>query len=172
VPLTLAGSPLLRHTDSSNATHHVRRFLTPLLGIPLATEEMEEEDHQGTLTLWFHKNKNENGNVSDKVYGVSNCHILRKNPTVDYNHAVGSPMEHVRVCGMHQFQRCLNEITEAIADHCAIAELWTRDIARLRAKEKQDAANAKAIMDKGDLLEKEIVAVANLVGIIDGSMGK
>ena len=37
----LAGSPLMHHVDSSNATHYVRHFLTPLLYVPLATEEME-----------------------------------------------------------------------------------------------------------------------------------
>ena len=41
VPQRLAGPPLMRHVGSGNATHYVRRFLTALLGIPLATEEME-----------------------------------------------------------------------------------------------------------------------------------
>lgn len=44
VPQRLAGPPLMRHIGSGNATHHVRHFLTALLGVPLATEEMEEED--------------------------------------------------------------------------------------------------------------------------------
>ena len=38
VPQKLAGPPLMRHVGSDNSTHHVRRFLTALLGIPLATE--------------------------------------------------------------------------------------------------------------------------------------
>ena len=67
----LADPPLLHHVDSNIATHHVRRFLTSLLSVPLATEETEEEVAQGTLTLWFDKNKDKNGNPSDKVYGVS-----------------------------------------------------------------------------------------------------
>lgn len=96
----LSGSPLMGHVDNSNATHHVRRFLTPLLGVPLAVEEMEEEDHQGTLTLWFHENKDEHGNPSKNVYGVSNCHALRKNPDDAYEHRSGAPKQHVRVCGM------------------------------------------------------------------------
>ena len=68
----------MRLVSSENPTHYVRRFLTALLGIPIATEEMEEEEVQGTLTLWFHENKDEDGNPSDKVYAVSNCHVLRK----------------------------------------------------------------------------------------------
>ena len=39
----------MRHVDSSNVTHYLRLFLTPLLGIPLATEEMEDDDCQGSL---------------------------------------------------------------------------------------------------------------------------
>ena len=83
VPQRLAGPPLMRHVGSHNATHYVRRFLTALLGIPLATKGMEE-DAQSALTLWFHENKDKDGNPSDKVYGVSNCHVLRKDTTVGY----------------------------------------------------------------------------------------
>jgi hypothetical protein len=56
-----------------------------------------EEDSQGTLTLWFHENNDKDGNHSNKVYGVSNCHALRKNTTVDYEHRGGAPMDYVRV---------------------------------------------------------------------------
>jgi hypothetical protein len=93
VPQRLVGPPLMCHVD---ATRYVRRFLTALLGVPLATEEMEE-DSQGTLTLWFHEDKGNDGEPSNKVYGVSNCHPLRKNTTVDYEHRGGVPMDHVRV---------------------------------------------------------------------------
>jgi hypothetical protein len=136
VPQRLAGPPLMRHVDSSNATHYVCRFLTALLGVPLATEEMEE-DSQGTLTLWFHENKNKDGTPSNKVFGVSNCHVLRKNTTVDYEHRGGAPIDHVRVCGMRRFQRGLDEITKAIADRGILADLWTRDIVKLQAKERR-----------------------------------
>lgn len=161
VPQRLAGPPLMRHVDSSNATHHVRRFLTALLGVPLATEEMEE-DSQGTLTLWFHENKDKDGNPSNKVYGVSNCHVLRKNTTVDYEHRGGAPMNHVRVCGMRRFQRGLDEITKAIADRGVLADLWARDIVELQAKERQDAENARAIKAKQRQLDDETEAIADL----------
>jgi hypothetical protein len=65
-PQTLAGTPLMHHVGTGNATHHVRHFLTALLSVPLATEEMEAEDFQGTLTLWFHENKDKHGNPSNK----------------------------------------------------------------------------------------------------------
>ena len=141
----LAGPPLMCHVDIDDATHYVRRFLTALLGIPLATKGMEEEDVQGTLTLWFHENKDTDGNPSDKVYGVSNCHVLRKDTTVEYEHRAGAPKNHVRVCGMRRFQRGLNEIRKVIDGHGICVDLWAREIVELEAKERQDVKNAKAI---------------------------
>ena len=167
VPQKLAGPPLMRHVDSSNATHYVRRFLTALLGVPLATEEKEEEDTQGTLTLWFHENKDKHGNPSNKVYGVSNCHVLRKNTTVDYEHRGGATMDHVRVCGMRRFQRGLDEIVKAIATRAILADLWTRDIITLQAKERQDAENVRAIRAKQRQLDDEIEAINDLEALHD-----
>jgi hypothetical protein len=166
VPQRLVAPSLMRRVDSSNATNYVRRFLTALLGVPLATEEMEE-DSQGTLTLWFQGNKDKNGNPSNKVYGVSNCHVLRKNTTVDYEHRGGVPMDHVRVCGMRRFQRRLDEITKAISDRGVFAELWARDIVKLQAKERQDAENARVIKAKQRELDDETEAIADLEALHD-----
>ncbi|TFK73208.1 hypothetical protein BDN72DRAFT_834869 [Pluteus cervinus] len=56
----------MRHVGSSNATPiHVRRFLIALLGVALSAEQMHAQP-EGTLTLWFHENKDENGNLSNK----------------------------------------------------------------------------------------------------------
>ncbi|KAH9973768.1 hypothetical protein BGW80DRAFT_1560210 [Lactifluus volemus] len=139
VPQRLAGPPLMRHVNSFNSTHYIRRFLTPLHGVPLAAEGMEEEDSQGTLTLWFHENRDKDGNLSNKVYGVSNCHVLRKNTT-----------------------RGLDEITEAIADHGIRADLWARDIVNLRAKETQDAEDVEEIKAMQRRLDDETRAIADL----------
>jgi len=158
-----AGRPhLLRHVGSSNATHYVRRFLTPLLGVPIATEEMEEEDSQGTLTLWFHENKDKDGNPSSRVYRVSNCHILRKNTTMDYEHRGGARMDYVRVSRMCRFQRGLDEIMKAIADHGILADLWAREIVKLQAKERQDAENKREIRANRRKLDDENEAIADL----------
>ncbi|KAF9064852.1 hypothetical protein BDP27DRAFT_1425347 [Rhodocollybia butyracea] len=159
VPRRLAGPPLMRHVDSSNSTHYVRRFLTPLLGVPLASEELEEEDSQGTLTLWFHENKDNDGNPSDKVYGVSSCHVLRRNTTIDYEHRYGTPMSRVRVCGMHRFQRGLDEIISAISGHAILADLCVRELVKLQAKERQDA---RAIQAKQRQLDDETEAISDL----------
>jgi len=150
------------HVDDTNATHYVRRFLTALLGVPLATEEMEDEDSQGTLTLWFHENKDKNGNPSNKVYGVSNCHVLRKDTTVDYEHRGGAPVDHVRVCGMRRFQRGLDEITDEIARRGIRSEIWTRDIVEMQVEDRNHVENARAIKAKQRQLYDEMEAIADL----------
>ncbi|KAJ7484702.1 hypothetical protein FB451DRAFT_1169725 [Mycena latifolia] len=134
----LGGPPLMRHVGNTNPTHHVRRFLTALLGVPLTTEGMEADDAQGTLTLWFRENKDKNGGISPNIYGVSNCHVLRKDITVDYEHKGGAPKDFVRVCGVRRFQRGLNEIKKHIGDHGIRADLWTREIDRLEGMEQDE----------------------------------
>ena len=123
----------MHHVSSTNPTHHVRRFLAALLGIPLATQWMEGEDSQGTLTLWFHENKDQNGNPSYNVYGVSNCHVLRKNTAINYEHKGGAPKDFVRVCGVRRFQRGLDEIKKHIGDHSIRADLPERSLDWMRS---------------------------------------
>lgn len=52
-------------------------------------------------------------------------------------------MEHVRVCGIRRFQRGLDDITKAIADHGILADLSSRDIVELQAQEGQDQEDAR-----------------------------
>ncbi|KAG0697475.1 hypothetical protein DFH29DRAFT_984263 [Suillus ampliporus] len=113
VELHEAGPPPMHHVHSSNATHYVHYFLTALLS--------------GTLILWFHKNKDKDSNPSNKVYRISNCHVLCKNITVNYEHRGSAPMDHI--------QHSLNEIMNAIADY----------IITLQVKERQDTENTKVI---------------------------
>ncbi|KAG8740970.1 hypothetical protein FRC10_003508 [Ceratobasidium sp. 414] len=158
----LAGPPLMGHVGNTNATHHARRFLTPLHGVPLATQGMENEDAQGTLTLWFHENRDKDGNPSDRVFGVSNCHVLRKNTTVEYKHRGGAPRDYVRVCGMRRFQRGLNEITKAIGDHCILANFWAQEIFDLEAQGGSDEGDAKEMKASQRKLDDENKAIAKL----------
>ena len=142
----LGGPPLMKHVRSTNPTHHVRRFLTPLLSIPLATQGMEKDDSQGTLTLWFHENKDMDGNPSANVYGVSNCHVLRKNTTIDYERKGDAPKDFVRVCGVRRFRRGLDEIKKAISDHGIRASYFTQEIIGLEETEN--------LADVADEIEK------------------
>jgi len=158
----LAGPPLMRHADDIDATHYVRRLLTALIAVPLATEDMEKEDSQGTLTLWFHENQDDGGNPSDKVYGLSNCHVLRRNTAVDYVHKDAAPKDHVRVCGARRFQRGLDEITKAVADHTILAESHARQIAKLQANGDQGPESAKKMQRIRRQLEDEKEDIADL----------
>lgn len=161
-PQTLAGHPLLPHVSLIDASHHVRRFLTALHGVPLATEELE--DSQGTLTLWFHENKDEDGNPSDKVFGLSSCHVLHKDSNTEYEFKEGAVKNHVRVCGMRRFQRGLDDIDTAISRHRASAACWTVDIASCQ-KQVQDPQTAEEIRQCQRKLEEEEEAITDLEGL-------
>ncbi|KAG8681505.1 hypothetical protein FRC11_001033, partial [Ceratobasidium sp. 423] len=47
----LAGPPLMCHISSNNATHHICHFLTPLLSIPLVTEETRKDAQDWAVFL-------------------------------------------------------------------------------------------------------------------------
>ena len=152
VPQTLAGVPLLPHVGSTNTTHHVRHFLTPLLGMPLATSQMDTEDAGGTLTLWFRENKDQKGNPSDKVFGVSNCHVLRPKTNQNYERKECAKIC-VRVCSMRRFQRGLCDITNSISKHVIMADLWTRELVRLQGKGVQDPEDEEELQTRVKLEE-------------------
>ena len=92
----LSGPHLLRVTHDINPTNYVRRFLTAALGMPITTAEREAADAQGSVVMFFHENKDKHSTPSAKVFGVSNCHVLRRDTTVDYNFkGAGAPPQHV-----------------------------------------------------------------------------
>jgi hypothetical protein len=62
---------------------------------------------------------------------------------------------------MHRFQRGLDEITKAIADHGILADLRAREIVKLQANEIQDAENAREIRRTRRQLDDENEAIAN-----------
>ena len=129
----LAGPPLLRSTDTTDATFQVCRFLTNLLAIPITTASNEKDDAQGTTTMFFHPTGDESG----KVYRLTNCHVFRENPTVDYELEEEELADHVRVCGMHRFQRGLAEIMKATADAVYDGQIAAGDLVRHQATNDQ-----------------------------------
>jgi hypothetical protein len=131
---------------------------------------MEAEDAQGTLTLWFHENQGKDGNPSYKVYGVSNCHVLRKNTTVDYEHKGGAPKDFVRVCGVRRFQRGIDEIKKHISGHGIRADLYTREIDGLEAMENQGEEVVNEIDANRRYLDGENEAIRQLEALYDEVM--
>ncbi|QRV97299.1 transmembrane protein [Ceratobasidium sp. AG-Ba] len=128
----LSGEPLFRITKKPNAPRQARRPLTVALGVPIATEEREHEDAQGTISFFFHENKFKNGQPSPRVLAVSNKHVLQADSTTDYQFAGGdAPRQHVRVCGARRFERFLDEARDLIAANVAEAVELAQDIVQL-----------------------------------------
>ena len=166
----LTGPHLLRVTDDINPTYHVRRLLTATLGMPIAPAEREAADAQGSVSLFFHENKDERGAPSAKVFGVSNCHVLRGHTTHDYEFkGAGAPPQHVCLAGFRRFQRRLDEIKGCIAGHGMNAEILARGIVRLKAKPRsEDTEEAEedemamvAKQEKLDQVKKDIGVLEN-----------
>ena len=167
----LSGPHLLRVADSTNPTHYIRRFLTAALGMPITTAEGEATDVQGSVALFFHENKDKRGAPSTKVFGVSNCHVLRKDVTVDYRfQGAGAPPQHIRLAGYRRFQRGLDEIKACICRHGNDAEILAREIVELEAKPKsedpeeaaEDKAAVEANREKLTKMKKDIVILETL----------
>ena len=161
----LSGPPLLRVTDDTNPTNYVRRLFTAALGMPIAIAEKEDDDAQGSVTLFFHKNRDKHGNPSAKVLGVSNNHVLRRDTTVTYEfRGAGAPPQRVRLAGLRQFQRALDEIKALIGGHGTDADLLAREIIALEAKPRsedpeeaaEDEAAVKAKRKKLDKVMEDI----------------
>ncbi|KAG8703426.1 hypothetical protein FRC11_010730, partial [Ceratobasidium sp. 423] len=112
----LSGHALLCATQDTNPTYHVHCFLMARLGMLIMMAE-REEDAQGSVAF-FHENKDRCGNPSKRVLGISNCHILHKDMLVLYlSEDASTPLQHVRLAGLHQFQCGLNNIKAAITSH-------------------------------------------------------
>jgi uncharacterized protein YndB with AHSA1/START domain len=161
----LSGPHLLRVTDDTNPTHYVRRFLTAALGMPIAPAEREDADAQGSVTLFFHENKDKRGDPSAKVFGVSNCHVLREDTTVAYEFkGAGAPPQHVRLAGFRRFQRGLDEIKACVDGYGTDADLLAREVVELEAKPKsedpeeaaEDEAAVEAKREKLAKVKKDI----------------
>ncbi|KAJ7157107.1 hypothetical protein C8R46DRAFT_1225719 [Mycena filopes] len=143
VPQKLVGPPLMKHANMNDPTHHVRRPFTALLGVPLT-------------------NQDTNGNPSRRVLGVSNCHVLRRHPSVDFKFRADGGMDYVRVCGRRRFQKALGDITRAISHHSIFADSLTGQIIGLQAEANQDAETVEDVKVSERQLQDELKAVTAL----------
>ncbi|KAI0287829.1 hypothetical protein BC826DRAFT_1188789 [Russula brevipes] len=135
----LSGLPVLRVTLDTDPTYYLRRILTAALGMPITIEEREADDVQGSVGFFFHENKTRRGEPSARVFGVSNCHVLREETTIDYEFkGAGAPPQLVRVAGSRRFQRGVNEIRARIGRLGSDAELLATEIAELELQVASD----------------------------------
>lgn len=111
-----------------------------MLCIPITTKESEADDAQGTVGFFFHENRTRHGEPSARVFGVSNCHVLRKTITIDYEFkgGAGAARQLVRVAGSHRFQRGVNEIRARIGCLGSDAEFLATEIAELEQQLASD----------------------------------
>ncbi|KAH6919021.1 hypothetical protein BKA70DRAFT_39343 [Coprinopsis sp. MPI-PUGE-AT-0042] len=108
-----AGPPLLPSVRQSlDSTHQVRRFLTATLGIPIAAAGGAE----ATLGLLFHENKDEEGNPSSRVFGLTTKHFLCKHNHGEPDHSNDAPCLKVNVAGARRFEQGTERIDDAIRD--------------------------------------------------------
>ncbi|KAF6749450.1 hypothetical protein DFP72DRAFT_913490 [Ephemerocybe angulata] len=150
----LIGPPLLRVTNDTNPSYHVRRPLTVALGMPIAAKEMEADDSQGSVAFFFHENRDKKGAPSNRVLGVSNKHVLRKVTSVDYElRGGGAPRQHIRVCGDRRYKRFLGEIQELITKNFEESHCLAEEIDRLKRKPR--SADPDEVADDAFALRKK-----------------
>ncbi|KAI0748247.1 hypothetical protein C8Q80DRAFT_727334 [Daedaleopsis nitida] len=113
--------PPLFEVPNDDATRIVRGSLTTRLGMPIATAEREDNfDAAGTVGFFFHENRDQDGDPSTRVLGVSNCHVLRGNTDEMYEFKVHrAPPQDVQIAG----RRCgLRDIKNVIANYQVIVD--------------------------------------------------
>ncbi|KAI9435129.1 hypothetical protein H4582DRAFT_1817885 [Lactarius indigo] len=165
----LSGPHLLRVPDDIDPTYYVRRFLTAALGMPIATEEGEPADAQGSVTLFFHENKDKHGAPSAKVFGISNCHVLRRDTTVEYEFkGAGAFPCHVRLAGFRRFQRGLDEIKDHVSGYGIDADILAREVVELKAKPKSENPDEAAEDEAAvEAKRKELAKIKKDTGVLE-----
>ncbi|KAF8641974.1 hypothetical protein AX16_009766 [Volvariella volvacea WC 439] len=164
---SLAGPPeMMPVARDTNPTHWIRRALTAVLGVPLAAQEMADDDSQGSLGIYFHCGKDRNGKKSREVMAITNKHVVSKKTKEDYEYSErqGAPKKYIRNCGLRRFEQVLNETRALLAEKLADAKQFAEQLAELVAErpaeedpgyeadlEKKESALKNAKLDVGIL---------------------
>ena len=128
--------PMMPVVHRTNPTHWIRRALTVLLGIPLAADELADQDAQGTLGLYFHEGRDRHGNKSKRVMAVTNKHVVSKDTTTDYQYSglPGAPKQLIRNCGRHRFREIVDETNAMLTTKLDDVTVLSKQITELVAK--------------------------------------
>ncbi|KAF5375685.1 hypothetical protein D9615_009410 [Tricholomella constricta] len=151
--------PMMPVACDTDPTHWIRRALTALLGVPLAADELADQNVQGTLGLYFHEGKDRRGNKSKRVMAVTNKHVVSNDTTTDYQYSgqPGAPKQLIRNCGSHRFQQIIDETHAMLATKVDDTKVFAEQIAELVTKlgasdyDEEDAAG-----DNKDKERKEV----------------
>ncbi|KAF9075531.1 hypothetical protein BDP27DRAFT_1380708 [Rhodocollybia butyracea] len=165
----LSGPPLQPVDPKADATYYHRRLITAALGMPITTREMAANDTQGSVAFFFHENKYKNGDISNRVLAVSNCHVLRNSTNIDYEHkGAGSSPPIVQLAGHRRFQRAIDELKASI-DHLEASVIHlTSDIAKmeqeLEAMPPSKVNNAQMTLKNN---KAELTKVKNDISVLE-----
>ena len=165
----LDGLPPLRVTLDTDPTYYVRHFLTAGLSMPITTKEREPDDAQGSVGFFFHENRTRRDEPSTRVLGISNCHVLRKTTTADYEfEGTGAARQLVRVAGSHHFQRGVNEIRTRIGRLGSDAELLVTEIADLELQLTSDDPDEVEEAEAGvKAKQTKLIKVKKDIGVLE-----
>ncbi|KAG8718305.1 hypothetical protein FRC09_012863 [Ceratobasidium sp. 395] len=145
----MIGPPLMRTVENTNPTHDVRQPFTALHGMSIATEDSENEDATGTVSIYFHE-----GGDSDRVLATSCKHVFHADTRSDYKLGGSSDRKQqvpARSIAAIKYKVGAN-VTEVVA--------LTEDIERLE-KEPQSKDEEEAA-DKEEALVKKKVQLTDL----------
>ncbi|KAH8922374.1 hypothetical protein BT69DRAFT_244949 [Atractiella rhizophila] len=155
----LAG--LMSVVDETDPTYSVRRALTAALGLPIAPKEKEVQgkgrqkpDVQGSLGFYFHVNRDNKGQPSTEVMGVTCKHVLDSDSSTDYLYTgQGAPVRPIRVCGARRFDRVLTDSNKLVRDYHDEITRLTTEVERLKG-EPADKRNERALRRKQEQADK------------------
>ncbi|KAH9940906.1 uncharacterized protein BXZ73DRAFT_88584 [Epithele typhae] len=147
-----SGPGFMSDVATHNPTAHVRHPFTSTLNIPLTTKERQEDDFEGSLTLYFHEDVDQ---VASAVLGVSCSHVLRINTLEDYRlGGPGAPRKY--------FQRSLDHV-KTLVGHCVVRiGNHKRDITRLEAINSRDAEEEKELKEAQRSMGKDTESISEL----------
>ncbi|KAG8805784.1 hypothetical protein FRC17_005337, partial [Serendipita sp. 399] len=147
----MTGPPLMPTVENTNPTHDVRHPFTALHGMSIATEDRENDDATGTISIYFHE-----GGDSNRVLAASCKHVFHADTKSNYKlGGSGHRKQQVRVNGMRKFQRALAAIKYKVDANVTDVVALTEDIERLENEPKSE--DEEEAQDKAEALEKKKV---------------
>ena len=156
--------PVSRYT---NPTHWIRRALTAVLGVPLAAQEMAEDDSQGSLSIYFHRGTDKHGEKSREVMAITNKHVVSRKMKEDYeyNGRQGAPKKYIHNCGHRRFKEVLNETRALLAEKSGDARQFAEQLAELVGN--PDEEDAVGYQEDLETIESDLKRAKSDIGILD-----
>ncbi|WVO12717.1 hypothetical protein L204_100325 [Cryptococcus depauperatus] len=152
----IAVPEMMRVVRDTEPTHYIRRALTAVLGVPLAAQELADDDAQGSLGLYFHRGKDRDGNRSKQLMAITNKHVVSKYTNQDYVYSgrPGAPQKFIRNCSRRRFEKVVDETRALMAEKLGDAKFFAEQLTEILAKPKSGDEDEGAA-DEMDLERKQ-----------------